>query len=123
MKLFKAEQFTDERGVIINATPMNPKIRNVMYITGRRGAIRGSHYHKEDTHYSLVVAGTIRYKHKKMGSRKNVGYIDLHPGDIVLSERGEWHQFEFLTDGVFVAMATKARDHDLYEQDTTRVDM
>lgn len=120
MKLYKAEQYKDERGIIFNATPQNPYIRNVMYITGKQWSIRGSHVHKKDSHYCLVVLGILQYEWQKGDGEKMVEV--LYPGDVVLSEPGEKHKFIFLEDGAFVAMATEPRDHDTYEDDLTRVD-
>lgn len=120
MKLFKSENYTDERGVIMNATPMNPTLKNVMYITGAKGAVRGSHVHAKDTHYCLVVSGKILFEYCEPNSDEVVSLV-LSPGDVVLSEVGEKHRFTFLENGAFVAMATEARTQELYEHDTTRV--
>ena len=120
MKFFKAEKYKDIRGILMNATPMNPLIKNVMYITGKKGAIRGMHRHRKDTHYCLVIKGTICYIWKDHKNPKRSGAIDLTPGDIVLSEIGELHKFIFKTEGAFIAMATEARTQESYESDTIR---
>jgi quercetin dioxygenase-like cupin family protein len=121
MKFYKAEQYGDERGIISNATPDNPLIRNVMYITGNKGAVRGNHVHKLDEHYCLVVSGYINFKWKDKNSDEVMSQL-LYPGDVVLSEAGEHHKFIFETDGAFIAMATLPRTHENYEEDTTRED-
>lgn len=121
MKYFRSEDHRDERGVILNATPMNPTIKNVMYITGKKGAVRGNHVHKKDTHYCLVVSGHIKFQWIEPGD--NTLYTkELYEGDIVLSEVGEKHRFIFETDGAFIAMATEPRTQESYEQDTIRED-
>lgn len=121
MKLYRSEDYRDERGVIMNATPMNPTLKNVMYITGVKGAVRGNHVHKYDTHYCLVVAGKIKFEYTEPGDDK-IFDLELNPGDVVLSEVGEKHRFTFLEDGAFVAMATAERTHEIYEHDTTRIE-
>lgn len=119
MKLFKAEYHKDERGVLINCMPFDAAIRNVMYLTGRKGDERANHYHKKDTHYWLVVKGRMKYNWEKLDGSE-AGSVILEEGDIVLSEVHEMHRFTFLTDGVAVAMATEARTQDSYEEDTIR---
>jgi quercetin dioxygenase-like cupin family protein len=123
MKYFIAEKYTDERGVIFNGTPQEeaPVIRNVMYITGKKGSVRGNHYHKEDTHYCLVLDGVIKFEWINAGEKK-INEKLLIKGDIVLSEVGEKHRFIFLKDGAFVAMATKPRTPHDYEEDLVRED-
>lgn len=119
MKFFKAETYKDKRGVIVNATPNNPVIRNVMYITGKKGSVRGDHWHKKDKHYCLVIEGIIEYTERKIKSNIYERIV-LKPGDIVLSDKNTFHRFKFLTDGVFIAMATLPRTHKDYEKDTVR---
>src|SRR5581483_325764 len=121
MQLFKADYYTDHRGDIINAMPFKANIQNVMYITGKEGAVRGNHVHKKDMHYCLVIEGTILYEWVEKGEEK-VNSIPLEAGDIVLSETGEKHRFVFKTDGVFLALATEPRTHESYESDTIRQD-
>jgi quercetin dioxygenase-like cupin family protein len=123
MKYFRAEKYIDVRGVIFNGTPQEeaPVIRNVMYITGKKGSVRGNHYHKEDTHYCMVIAGNIKFQWIEPGDSR-IHEMLLIEGDIVLSEVGEKHKFIFATDGAFVAMATKPRTPHDYEEDLVRED-
>lgn len=122
MKLFTAESYIDKRGIIMNCTPMNPVLRNVMYITGKKGSVRGNHMHKKDIHYCMVIKGVIEYFWKEGNKSGLFESILLNPGDIVLSEAGELHKFKFLTDGVFIAMAREPRTQKSYEEDTIRKD-
>lgn len=121
MKLYKAEQYKDQRGIIFNATPDNPVIRNVMYITGREGAQRGNHVHSYDSHYCMVAWGVLIYEWQEEGSDE-LKSVEMHVGDVVLSEPGEKHRFIFEEDGAFIAMATQPRTEELYETDTKRVE-
>lgn len=109
----------DERGEILDLLPDNPVIRTVMYITGKEGALRASHYHLKDTHYCYVLSGEIKYNYQTK-SKGEIHSVVLHEGDCVFTPTMEWHQFEFLTDGAFLAMATEARTQDSYETDTIR---
>jgi quercetin dioxygenase-like cupin family protein len=120
MKFFRAEDHGDDRGELLNLTPMNPVIKNVMYITGRKGDQRANHYHKKDTHYWAVLTGKVRFDWESADG-KGGGSKLLLPGDIVLSEVLEKHRFVFLEDSICVAMATESRTQELYESDTVRI--
>lgn len=113
------EIFKDERGYIADMLPKDVVVKSVMYITGHKGAVRGNHWHKKDTHYCFVVRGRIRYVHQGLTMNP---YQVLEPGDMVYSPVGEKHRFEFIDDGIFIAMATEPRTHENYEEDTTRED-
>lgn len=114
----------DERGEIreVSVPDVLPEkgIQSVLYITGKEGAIRAGHYHHKDTHWCYVLNGTIRYWWKDAGGSETYSRI-LVPGDVVFTPAGEWHKFEFITSGVFIAMATEPRTQNSYEADTVRV--
>jgi len=120
MKFYKSENYFDDRGAIMNALPDNPVVRNVMFITGVEGAVRGQHKHKEDSHYTMVTRGLIQFewidqegKHQSML---------LGKGDVVFSEPGEAHKFTFITSGEFIAMSTEPRTPEKYEKDLERIE-
>lgn len=111
-------KYADERGIIENITPP-VQIRDILYITGEKGAIRGNHYHKKDTHYCYIISGEIKYSWKDHGSEKVYDMV-LKPGDMVVSRPLQLHRFEFLAKGAFIAMATESREQENYEEDTIR---
>lgn len=118
MKLIPiTNKYEDERGLIENITP-DQQIQDILLITGKRGAVRGNHYHKTDQHYCYILRGTIMYEYQTLDGRKN--YKELHAGDMVVNDIQEKHRFTFLTDGAFIAMATKSRKQEDYEEDTVR---
>lgn len=121
MKVFAAlETFTDDRGVIKCLLPDDQHIHSVLYITGKAGAVRANHWHMKDTHYCYVLSGSIEYSYLTPGS-SDVRSVTLVPGDVVFTPKKEVHKFTFLTDGVFVAMATEPRSsQESYESDTVR---
>lgn len=119
MQIIKiTNKYEDERGIIENITPP-VQIKDSLYITGKKGAIRGNHYHKKDIHYCYVVSGQIKYCWQDHGSDKTEETI-LNPGDMVVNGLLEKHRFEFLEDGAFIAMATESREQENYEADTVR---
>jgi len=113
-------RYEDARGLIENITPPE-SIKDILWITGIKGAVRGNHYHKEDTHYCYVASGRIKYSWQEHDSGE-VHEVILVPGDLVVSTPMQKHRFEFLEDGAFIAMATKSREQENYESDTVRVE-
>jgi quercetin dioxygenase-like cupin family protein len=123
MKLYKQSDrttYVDERGIIDLLLPEGVTIKNALYITGKPGAVRGSHYHTNDTHYCVCIGGKIEYTWK---SGKEEGTVVLESGDMVFTPQEEKHKFTFLTDGIFIALATESRASKDYEKDTIRVEM
>ncbi len=116
-------EFTDERGYIsriVNDDKMG--FRAVLYITGKKGAVRGNHYHKKDFHFVYCLSGKFRYSEKNMdkpASKKES--VILKPGDLVLSKPMTAHSMEFLEDSVFLAITTEAREQEKYESDLVRL--
>lgn len=116
-------EFTDERGFISRLVDDdNIHFRAVLYITSRKGTVRGNHYHKQDAHYVYCLSGKFRYSEKSMNktSSKKESVI-LKPGDLVLSRPMVAHSMEFLEDSVFLAITTEPREHEKYEEDTVRL--
>ena len=113
------EEFIDDRGVIKHILPDGQHVRSVLYITGKAGAERGNHYHHKDTHYCCVLSGKIEYTYKSK-EVDQIYRVVLNPGDVIFTPKGEIHKFTFITDGIFIAMATEPRSHESYESDTVR---
>lgn len=116
-------EFTDERGFISRLVDDDTlKFRAVLYITGKKGAVRGNHYHKTDAHYVYCLSGKFRYSEKDMNKRSpKKESVILKPGDLVLSHPMVAHSMEFLEDTVFLAITTEPREHEKYEGDTVRL--
>lgn len=111
-------RYIDSRGIIINITPETP-IGDILYISGKKGAIRGNHYHKTDTHHCFCISGSIKYSEQNLETHEIVE-MTLYPGDMALTESGVLHKFEFLEDGAFIAIAKNPRQQAQYEEDTVR---
>lgn len=118
-------EFIDDRGYITRLVDTDEfPIRAVLYITSKKGTVRGNHYHKKDAHFVYCHSGKFRYSEKNM-LKKNakVESVILKPGDLVLSRPGIAHSMEFLEDTVFLAFTTEQREQDKYEHDTQRVEI
>ena len=105
--------FVDARGEITNLLEVS--IAHITYITSRAGALRGNHFHQEDTHYSYLVSGKFEY------SEMHDGVVEstlMEPGDMVFSPAGVPHAMKFFEESVFMAFTTRERDAGKYDEDT-----
>lgn len=116
-------EFTDERGFISRLVDDDSMhFRAVLYITGKKGTVRGNHYHKKDSHYVYCLSGKFRYSEKDMTKPNSpCESVILNPGDLVLSSPMQAHSMEFLEDSVFLAITTEPREQNLYEKDLVRI--
>lgn len=123
MKIIKRDDrhvFTDDRGLIDVLLDQGVSIKNVLYMTGKKGAVRGSHVHKKDTHYCMVMEGSVNYS--ILNNDKTTSTFLLNEGDIVFTPVGEIHKFVFNEDGKMLALCTESRAQNDYEEDITRIE-
>lgn len=117
--------FTDHRGTIANIVP-DELIEHIAVIVSKKGAVRGQHYHQQDSHYSYIVFGKCEYTESYeafINLKASEVFIEretciLEAGDIVFTPPGIPHKFEFLEDSLFFAFATRKRMDGRYEEDT-----
>src|SRR3990167_5264145 len=124
IKVFHAKpEFKDERGFITRLVDTDEyPLRAVLYITSKKGTVRGNHLHKKDAHFVYCLSGKFRYSEKDMSIKKpKKQSVILKPGDVVLSRPGIAHSMEFLEDTVFLAFTTEKRDQEKYEDDIQRI--
>lgn len=122
MKIIKRSErhtFTDERGLLDVLLEDGATIKNVLYMTGEKDAIRGSHVHAKDTHYCLLVSGSVDYC--ILNEDKSVTAVTLEEGDIVFTPVGEIHKFVFRQPSIMLALCTESRAQNDYEEDITRI--
>ena len=115
-------QHTDDRGTITDlfyARNMN----HGCIITNAPLAVRGNHYHKLTTQYTLVLSGTLTYYSRAVDSDKPAQTFVAGHGDMMISEPGEIHTMRTGEHGcTFLAFAEGPRGGEDYESDTYRVD-
>ena len=115
-------QFTDERGTITDLF-YSQNINHGCVITNAPGAVRGNHYHKLTTQYTLVLSGSLSYYSRPVDSTATAELFVAGPGDMLISEPNEIHAMQAGADGcTFVAYAAGPRGGADYESDTYRVD-
>lgn len=115
-------QHTDERGTITDIF-YGRAINHGCIITNEPGAIRGNHYHKLTTQYTLVLNGTLNYYSKHVDSDEPAQVFYAGHGDMIISEPNEIHAMRSGDHGcTFIAFAEGPRGGEDYELDTYRVD-
>jgi quercetin dioxygenase-like cupin family protein len=114
-------QHTDDRGSITDMF-YSRNINHGCIITNAPKAVRGNHYHKLTTQYTLVLNGTLTYYSKKLDSDEPVQSFVAGHGDMIISEPGEIHAMRSGEHGcTFLAFAEGPRGGEDYESDTYRV--
>ena len=115
-------QFTDQRGTITDMFYAR-NINHGCIITNQPGSVRGNHYHKLTTQYTLVLSGTLTYYSRSVDSDEPAQTFVAGHGDMIISEPGEIHAMRTGEHGcTFLAFAEGPRGGEDYESDTYRVD-
>ena len=74
IKLLK-KSFEDKRGKITDVFVNSPK-DHCLIVTFAKGAVRGNHYHKKSTQFSLLISGELDFYFAKVDKKNgNVKYI------------------------------------------------
>lgn len=118
-------EFVDERGGIARLLDDGvTSIRSALLITSKAGAVRANHYHKEDAHYCYLLSGRMEYLERPAEQADApLAREVLEAGDLVYTPPRAAHAMRFLEDSTFLALATKSRHQEAYEQDTVRVQL
>jgi oxalate decarboxylase/phosphoglucose isomerase-like protein (cupin superfamily) len=116
-------QNTDPRGTITDAF-YKCNMNHCAIITNEPGAVRGNHYHKYTTQYTLVLTGSMTYYSKAVEpSDSPVESILAVPGDMIISDANEIHTMQASSEGcTFIAFAEGVRGGKDYESDSFKVD-
>jgi quercetin dioxygenase-like cupin family protein len=109
--------FSDDRGRITDML-QNVEINAVTFITFRKDAVRGNHYHKATTQWNYVTSGKIllRTSIPGEGSRDTV----MGKGDFVVTVPNERHALLALEDSELLVFTQGPRGGKEYESDTFR---
>lgn len=111
--------FEDTRGVI--QTLVDGGVRTVQVITSKSGTVRANHYHRADSHYMYVIAGSMEYHYRPAGSTEPPAKLTLGVGQMVFTPPMVEHAVRFPEDTVFVNVTSESRIQFDYENDVVRV--
>lgn len=115
-------QHTDERGTITDLF-YKANMNHGCIITNEPKAVRGNHYHKLTTQYTLVLNGTLTYYSQPVDGSEEIKAFVAEHGDMIISEPNEIHALQAGEHGcTFIAFAEGPRGGEDYESDTYRVD-
>jgi len=118
-KIFVAQNFEDERGVIKNIA--NGKLGDVAVITSKANSIRANHVHDNDWHLSYIVSGSMKYFWKNKINTSEIKSIVVKAGEMVYTPKKSPHKMHFLEDSTFIAISQLSRVQENYEEDTIRL--
>lgn len=103
---------TDERGIIEDLKV--GKDWSVTYISFKKGAVRGNHFHKKTIQTDIILSGKFEcYSGNKM--------VEVEAGDTIDHHPGIPHAYKALTDGEMVSTCHGVRIGENYEEDTFRL--
>lgn len=105
--------FTDERGTIEDLKV--GKDWSVTYISFKKGAVRGNHYHKETVQHDFVVSGELQLETEF--ARKW-----MSAGDDQKIKPGVKHAYKALEDSEMLSFCFGKRVGESYEEDTFRLE-
>ena len=111
--------FTDERGDILNL--VDAPFTSAAVITSVKGAIRGNHYHKTDSHYCWLQKGRMVYAHRPAGETAAPQQWVIEAGQLFYTPPMYEHAMHFTEDSVLLVFARNNREMTHYDADTIHV--
>jgi dTDP-4-dehydrorhamnose 3,5-epimerase-like enzyme len=114
--------FTDERGSIWDFLT-GEIIHHVGFLTTKKDAIRGKHFHKEQKQYTLITKGKMEIVVKELKNRDSkIQKFELKTNDMIIFPAYCYHSIQALEDSECLVFTSKSRKDDGYEEDTYRID-
>jgi quercetin dioxygenase-like cupin family protein len=110
--------FSDGRGRIIALPHFHAA--GTMVIESESGAVRGNHYHLNESHLMYVVSGRMIYLEED--GDQHITVAEVGPGESVISPKGAPHATVFPVRTVFVTLSDWDRRGHRYEEEVVRVD-
>ena len=122
MEIKKIEPaFEDERGSIWDFLT-DETTHHIGFLISKKDAIRGSHYHKEQKQYTLVMKGKIKVTTKDLqNNNSEIEIKELTAMEMVLFPPYCYHSIEAIDDAECLIFTSKSRKGTGYEDDTFRV--
>ena len=111
--------FVDERGEIRNL--IDAPFTSAAVIRSVKGAVRGNHYHKTDSHYCWLQSGGMIYLHRPVGDPTPAQRWVIAPGQMFYTPPRYEHAMVFTADSVMLVFARNNREMAHYEADTVRI--
>ncbi len=103
----------DERGTIEDLKV--GKDWSVTYISFKKGAVRGNHYHKETIQTDVILSGRLVHSN-------HIGDRIVKEGDIVVHTEHEPHAYMAIEASEMVSMCKGVRIGEDYSKDTYKLE-
>ena len=122
MEIKKIEPaFEDERGSIWDFLT-DETTHHIGFLISIKDSIRGSHYHREQKQYTLVMKGKIKVTTKNLqNNNSEIEIKELTAMEMVLFPPYCYHSIEAIDDAECLIFTSKSRKGTGYEDDTFRV--
>lgn len=91
-----------------------------VFITSKKGAVRGNHYHKKTHQYDYVLKGSLLVMSQKGARGRKIKTI-LKAGDLMHHPPGERHAYRAREYSEFLSFTRGPRRGTEYESDTYRL--
>lgn len=88
---------------------------SITYISFKKGAVRGNHYHKKTTQTDYILSGSLMYS--RDGKEEMVV-----EGDTLFIQATVKHAYKALTDAEIISVCKGVRIGENYEEDTFRLE-
>jgi len=121
MKKSLKVNFQDKRGKIIDVFVSSPK-DHCTIVTFNKGSVRGNHFHKKSSQYTLVIDGELLLLSQKVSKKgKLIGKISqeiLKENSLVVHKPYHAHSIKALKKSKILAFADGLRGGKNYSKDT-----
>lgn len=111
--------FEDERGVIRDITT-HTMVDAITYITFKKGAVRGNHYHNKSEQYDYILSGSFLCR-SKAGADAQIEEKVVVAGDLVTQPFPQRHAYKALEDSVMLSCTLGPRQGTEFESDVVRL--
>ncbi|MBI2476187.1 MAG: hypothetical protein HYV67_03015 [Candidatus Taylorbacteria bacterium] len=111
--------FEDERGVIRDITT-HTLVDAITYITFKKGAVRGNHYHNKSVQYDYILSGSFLCRVRPDATAPTEEKIVV-AGDLVTQPFPQRHAYKALEDAVMLSCTLGPRQGAEFESDVVRL--
>jgi quercetin dioxygenase-like cupin family protein len=120
MKIIKTKiNFEDDRGMIKDIMTYTP-VDAITYITFKKDAVRGNHFHNKTMQYDYIISGKLVCRTRE-NENSEVDESVVEAGDFITHPYPNWHAYKALEDSIMISCTNGPRQGDEYEDDTIRL--
>lgn len=111
--------FEDDRGIIRDITT-HTLVDAITYITFKKGAVRGNHYHNKTIQYDYILSGSFLCR-AKSDAQASTEEVVVKEGDFITHPFPHHHAYKALEDSVMLSCTLGPRQGDEFETDVVRL--